>query len=198
MDKYSGMVQKLVSLSIKLVAVDFDLTIINVHTRGSWQFTSKALASRVRPTFKHFLTAALNCNDLHVAVVTQSPQVSLVREVLEQALPDCNTSGIHIRGTDGKWKEVKGVTKEGRTPFIIHAVLYRPIYTRVWIQNERMSFVLRHAAKQTAPPESSALQLLFECMVTAMQDVVHGLRPTMFLSPRFDYSPLTSGFNHGS
>ena len=110
------MVQKLVSLSIKLIAVDFDLTIINVHTRGSWQFTSKALASRVRPTFKQFLTAALNCNDLHIAVVTQSPQVPLVREVLEQALPDCDTSAIHIRGTDGKWKELKGVTKEGRNP----------------------------------------------------------------------------------
>ena len=116
MDKYSSMVQKLVSLSIKLIAVDFDLTIINVHTRGSWQFTSKALASRVRPTYKRFLTAALNCNDVHIAVVTQSPQVPLVREVLEQALPDCDTSAIHIRGTDGKWKELKGVTKEGRNP----------------------------------------------------------------------------------
>ena len=113
MEKYSSMVQRLVSLSVKLIAVDFDLTIINVHTRGSWQFTSKVLASRVRPTFKHFLTAALNCSDLHVAVVTQSPQVSLVREVLEQALPDCDTSLIHIRGSDGKWKELKGVSKEG-------------------------------------------------------------------------------------
>jgi len=118
MDKYSSMVQKLVSLSIKLVAVDFDLTIINVHTRGSWQFTAKALASRVRPTFKQFLTAALKCNDLHIAVVTQSPQVSLVREVLEEALPESNTSRIHIRGTDGSWKEVKGVTKEGKQQHI--------------------------------------------------------------------------------
>lgn len=118
MDKYSSMVQKLVSLSIKLVAVDFDLTIINVHTRGSWQFTAKALASRVRPTFKQFLTAALKYNDLHIAVVTQSPQVSLVREVLEEALPESNTSRIHIRGTDGSWKEVKGVTKEGKIPTI--------------------------------------------------------------------------------
>ena len=113
MEKYSSMVQRLVSLSVKLIAVDFDLTIINIHTHGSWQFTSKALVSRVRPTFKHFLTAALKCSDLHVAVVTQSPQVSLVREVLEKALPDCDTSVIHIRGSDGKWKELKGVSKEG-------------------------------------------------------------------------------------
>ena len=113
MDKYAGMVQKLVSLSIKLVAVDFDLTLINVHTRGSWQFTSKSLVSRVRPSFKLFLTAMLNSSDLHVAVVTQSPQIPLIREVLEQALPECDASRIHYRGSDGKWKETKGVTKEG-------------------------------------------------------------------------------------
>lgn len=113
MDKYSSMVQKLLSLSIKLVAVDFDKTIINIHTRGSWQFTSKSLVSRVRPSFKQFFTAVLNTNGLHVAVVTHSPQIPLIREVLEQALPDCDTSRIHYRGKDGKWKEVKGVTKEG-------------------------------------------------------------------------------------
>lgn len=113
MDKYSSMVQKLLSLSIKLVAVDFDKTIINIHTRGSWQFTSKSLVSRVRPSFKQFFKAVLNTSGLHVAVVTHSPQVPLIREVLEQALPDCDTSRIHYRGKDGKWKEVKGVTKEG-------------------------------------------------------------------------------------
>ena len=114
MDKYASMIQKLLSLSIKLVAVDFDLTILNVHTQGSWQFTAKALASRVRPSFKQFLAAALNCNDLYVAVVTQSPQVSLVREVLQEALPESNTGRIHIRGVDGTWKEVKGVIKDGK------------------------------------------------------------------------------------
>lgn len=113
MDKYSSMVQKLLSLSIKLVAVDFDQTIINIHTRGNWQFTSKSLVSRVRPSFKQFFMTMLNSSDLHVAVVTHSPQIPLIREVLEQALPDCDTSRIHYRGTDGKWKEVKGITKEG-------------------------------------------------------------------------------------
>lgn len=113
MDKYSRIIQRLVSSNIKLLAVDFDQTIVNVHTGGSWQFTSKSLVSRVRPSFKQFFTAALNCSDLHVAVVTQSPQISLIREVLEQALPECDTSRIHYRGSDGKWKEVKGVTKEG-------------------------------------------------------------------------------------
>lgn len=118
MDKYTSMVQKLLSLSIKLVAVDFDKTIINIHTRGVWQFTSKSLVPRVRPSFKQFFTAMLNCSDLHVAVVTYSPQTTLIREVLEQALPDCDTSRIHYRGTDGNWKGVKGVPKEGKQQHI--------------------------------------------------------------------------------
>lgn len=124
MDKYSSMVQKLLSLSIKLVAVDFDQTIINIHTRGNWQFTSKSLVSRVRPSFKQFFMAMLNSSDLQVAVVTHSPQIPLIREVLEQALPDCDTSRIHYRGTDGKWKEVKGVTKEGTSVKLISMCFY--------------------------------------------------------------------------
>ena len=112
MDKYTRIVQNLLAARIKLVAVDFDLTILNVHTRGAWQFTSKMLATRVRPCFQQFLTVAVN-SDLHVAVVTQSPQVSLIQEVLEQALPDCDTGRIVIRGADGSWKMLKGVSKEG-------------------------------------------------------------------------------------
>ena len=113
MEKYVRIVQKLTSLNIKLVAVDFDQTIINMHTCGVWQFSSKSLVPRVRPSFKQFFKAALSCGDLHVAIVTKSPQISLIREVMEQALPECDTSRIHYRGADGEWKEVKGVSKEG-------------------------------------------------------------------------------------
>lgn len=111
--KYKFLVDKLVSSGIKLLAVDFDLTILNVHTRGHWQFTPKMLATRVRPTFKTFLTEAVNSKQIHVAVVTYSPQVSLVREVLEESLKDCNTNAICIRGSDGKWEPFRGVTCEG-------------------------------------------------------------------------------------
>ncbi|RMX39232.1 hypothetical protein pdam_00016191 [Pocillopora damicornis] len=115
MEKYVRIVQKLTSLNIKLVAVDFDQTIINMHTCGVWQFSSKSLVPRVRPSFKQFFKAALSCGDLHVAIVTKSPQISLIREVMEQALPECDTSRIHYRGADGEWKEVKGVSKEANS-----------------------------------------------------------------------------------
>ncbi|XP_058941173.1 uncharacterized protein [Pocillopora verrucosa] len=118
MEKYVRIVQKLTSLNIKLVAVDFDQTIINMHTCGVWQFSSKSLVPRVRPSFKQFFKAALSCGDLHVAIVTKSPQISLIREVMEQALPECDTSRIHYRGADGEWKEVKGVSKEGKQQHI--------------------------------------------------------------------------------
>ncbi|KXJ18869.1 uncharacterized protein LOC110231704 [Exaiptasia diaphana] len=123
MDKYSKIVQNLLASGIKLVAVDFDLTILNVHTRGFWQFTSKMLATRVRPCFQKFLTVAVN-SDLHVAIVTQSPQVSLVQEVMEQTLPDCDTGRIVIRGADGTWKMLKGVSKEGKQQHIESAIKY--------------------------------------------------------------------------
>lgn len=115
MEKYSKIVQRLVSTGIKLVAVDFDLTILSIHTHGFWPFTSKQLIQKVRPSFQQFLTVALNSGHLHVAVVTQSPQVQLVQEVLREALPNCDTNNIIYRGADGKWKEIKGVPKEGKS-----------------------------------------------------------------------------------
>ena len=114
MEKYSNIVQRLVNLGIKLVAVDFDLTILSIHTHGFWPFTSKQLIQKVRPSFQQFLTLALNSGHFHVAVVTQSPQIPLIQEVLREALPTCDTSKIIYRGTDGKWKEVKGISKEGK------------------------------------------------------------------------------------
>lgn len=118
MEKYARIVQKLISSNIKLVAVDFDQTIINIHTGGVWQFTSKSLVSRVRPSFKQFFAAALSGSDLYVAIVTQSPQISLIREVIEQALPECDTSRIHYRGADGGWNEMEGISKEGKQQHI--------------------------------------------------------------------------------
>ena len=58
---------------INLLAVDFDLTLIDVHTGGCWVGSAAALASRVRPCMKRILDEALN-SGIHVAVVTFSPQ----------------------------------------------------------------------------------------------------------------------------
>lgn len=159
MDKYAGIVQKLVSLSIKLVAVDFDLTILNVHTHGNWQFTAKSLSSRVRPAFKQFLTAVLECDQLHVAVVTQSPQVSLVREVLEETLPQSNTGRIHIRGNDGTWRAVKGVSKEGKQQHIESVLSQIKKEQKIKIKSSEV-LLLDDDQKNIASAQSSKMRTL--------------------------------------
>jgi hypothetical protein len=59
---------------INLLAVDFDLTFIDVHTGGCWAGSVAALASRVRPYMKQLVEDALS-SGLYVAIVTFSPQV---------------------------------------------------------------------------------------------------------------------------
>lgn len=59
---------------INLLAIDFDLTLIDVHTGGCWAGSAATLAARVRPCMKQLMDEALSFGT-HVAVVTFSPQV---------------------------------------------------------------------------------------------------------------------------
>ena len=76
-------------LHIKLIAFDFDCTIVSVHTGGQWLDTAEKLAEFVRPCFRDLLPALLHhAHEFHVCVVTYSPQEQLIREVLRLALRD--------------------------------------------------------------------------------------------------------------
>ena len=70
----SAAVTHLLSSSINFLALDFDLTILSVHTGGAWPGTPEELSRHVRPVFYRLIEAALEAN-LAVAVVTFSPQV---------------------------------------------------------------------------------------------------------------------------
>jgi hypothetical protein len=63
------------STQINLVAVDFDMTMVDVHTGGRWQSGEAELAQRIRPFFRAFIPKAAE-HGLHVAVVTFSEQVN--------------------------------------------------------------------------------------------------------------------------
>lgn len=65
-----------------LIAIDFDATIIQVHTYGIWSGDASALAAHVRPVFVALLQTAVPMDNVTVAVVTFSGQVGLIREVL--------------------------------------------------------------------------------------------------------------------
>lgn len=100
--KCSTAVDKLVDCGINFLAVDFDQTMIDVHTGGRWQGTAIELSEHMRPVFLHFLPAATSRN-IRIAVCTFSGQTKHIRDVLEYLFPDI-AELIVIRGNDRTWE----------------------------------------------------------------------------------------------
>ena len=71
---------------VKLLALDFDKTIVSVHTSGFWRQGTPKLAEHVRPCFKALIKATLESN-LNVCIVTYSMQPQLIQDVLKHVLP---------------------------------------------------------------------------------------------------------------
>jgi len=91
-------VKHLEEKGVRLLCLDFDLTLVSVHTGGKWRGTIEALAARVRPVFKIVIAEALSCG-IEVCIVTMSRQCRLVADVLHMALCfTCDVSKIIIRG----------------------------------------------------------------------------------------------------
>jgi hypothetical protein len=89
------------TVDINFLAIDFDQTIVDIHTGGRWSGLATELSSHVRPIFRHFIECA-HAASLNIAVVTFSPQVQLVSEVLRANFPAFADSVV-IRGMDGSW-----------------------------------------------------------------------------------------------
>merc|ERR1719399_555177 len=83
---FADIVSALLHINIKLLAVDFDLTLIDTHTRGDWVGPAQALVSRGRPYLKQLVEEALR-RGLYVSIVTFSPQVSLISQVVLSMFP---------------------------------------------------------------------------------------------------------------
>ena len=66
---------------IKVLTIDFDQTLVMVHTGGQWKSTYQHLSHAVRQFFVELITEAL-LKEFHVAIVTFSFQVKLIKEVL--------------------------------------------------------------------------------------------------------------------
>ncbi len=79
-------INELVTKGIKVLALDFDKTIVDIHTAGFWRQGTQKLADRVRPCFEALIRAALP-TQLHVCVVTYSMQPNLIRDVLRTVMP---------------------------------------------------------------------------------------------------------------
>lgn len=65
-------------MKLELIAIDFDATIIDIHTGGRWDGTVDELKRHVRPEFSECL---LQQQQLPIAIATFSEQLDLIRKV---------------------------------------------------------------------------------------------------------------------
>ncbi|CAF2997065.1 unnamed protein product [Rotaria sp. Silwood2] len=86
---------------IKLIAIDFDNTLLSIHTSGYYQGTVDNLLEHLRSTFVYFIQEILDspsfCHTLHICIVSFSSQEQLIRRLLELAFKTAKTDRIIIR-----------------------------------------------------------------------------------------------------
>jgi len=105
--------------NINFIAVDFDQTLIDIHTGGRFKGTIAELSSHVRPMFIHLFKAA-HASGIKIAIVTFSPQTRDISHVLEIHFPDF-AHEIVIRGRDHTWKYEGNGMRNGKQEFMASA-----------------------------------------------------------------------------
>lgn len=110
--KCSAAVDKLVDSGINFLAIDFDQTMIDVHTGGRWKGTALELTEHMRPVFLHLVPAATNRN-IRIAICTFSGQTKHIRDVMEYVFPNI-ADLIVIRGNDKTWEYHGNGFKRGK------------------------------------------------------------------------------------
>ena len=80
-DKVQTIVRHLKHTGVKMVAIDFDQTLIDIHTEGMWWRDPESIAPFIRPQFRRLLRA-LTQNNISVAIVSFSSQADVIRAAL--------------------------------------------------------------------------------------------------------------------
>ena len=95
---------------LRLICLDFDQTLVRIHTRGEWDNSVEALAQHWRQSFTSIIQVALAAGT-HVAVVTFSPQAALIRALLHTVLSPELAAAIQLRTADPAemWAGVPGL-----------------------------------------------------------------------------------------
>jgi len=114
-------IARLQELGVNLLAIDFDLTLIDVHTGGRWKGSTEELCRRVRSEFRQLIHAAIE-NDIRVAIVTFSVQVDMVKGVVESVVGPERATKIPIRGADRSWQYNGSGSQDRKQPFIASVV----------------------------------------------------------------------------
>jgi len=88
-------VKSLGNNGVRLVCIDFDDTLLSIHTNGRWDGDPIELSNYIRPVFVKLIRSCVKKN-IHVAIVTFSPQEQTIRICLEHYFKDI-LHHIHIR-----------------------------------------------------------------------------------------------------
>ncbi|XP_060071010.1 uncharacterized protein LOC132550926 [Ylistrum balloti] len=81
-DKISTFITMLEKKGIRLLAVDFDETLISIHSGGFWKDSTQKLSQHVRPCMRDLMDEALQRN-INVCIVTYFTQPWTIREMLK-------------------------------------------------------------------------------------------------------------------
>lgn len=102
---------------IKLICIDFDNTLISIHTYGKWNDNPKKLVKYVRPIFIKFIKKCLQ-RKINIAIVSFSPQEQVIRIVLNSIFGK-QSKKILIKTTNQKYKPDKIFCKINRKKLIL-------------------------------------------------------------------------------
>lgn len=135
-----GAIDHLLSLGINFLAIDFDQTILDIHTGGNWKGSQEELFSHIRPVYAQLIRGAIATNRIEVAVVTFTCQTRFVRGVLDYIFESVpleenrnmgliigndmvdTSQKIPIRGGDRSWKYSGKGSIDGKQPHMASAV----------------------------------------------------------------------------
>lgn len=86
---------------MKLLCLDWDLTVVACHTKSKWYGSAEQLERWIRPVFRNLISAALQTN-MRIAFVSFSGQADFINEALRIAF-GARAEQFVVRCSDKKW-----------------------------------------------------------------------------------------------
>lgn len=98
---------------IKLLALDFDQTLIDIHSGGVWNESVEELVQHVRPCMKDLLEIASN-KGLFVAIVTYHRQDWLIKDLLTKVISKKVANKVYIQANTPEFlKRLRDASEAG-------------------------------------------------------------------------------------
>lgn len=133
---------------LRILAIDFDATICQVHTYGRWRGSASTLAAHIRPIFVSIIKSALDQDPslLRVGIVTFSGQKDLIRQVLEALFGQEMASRIHLRTALRDWVVPDSYVPqnrklEGKQPYISSIMQEYHDETKIQLRPEQVMLI---------------------------------------------------------